>query len=77
MPPSFESGGPANVLRGGAVARKGTGFAIDPTITKRIDLPYCCDDEAAKVCASRMAEWLAVELWDGDRMVATFEPSYQ
>jgi hypothetical protein len=43
-------------------------------ITKRIDLPYCYDDETAKVCASRMVEWLAVELWDGDRIVATFEP---
>jgi hypothetical protein len=41
----------------------------------RVDL-HCEDDEDAKERAKRLVEQHAVELWEGDRKVALFEPPH-
>jgi hypothetical protein len=45
----------------------------DGHISCRLDL-YCLDDEAAKEFAQQLVDDHAVELWDGVRKIATFEP---
>jgi hypothetical protein len=40
----------------------------------RIDLRYCPNDEAAKQWAKRLVDVKAIELWDGSRRIARFEP---
>jgi hypothetical protein len=52
-------------------------FVYDGYITDRIDLPDCFDDETAKLRAGRMVKRFIVELWDGDRMVAAFQPGHR
>jgi hypothetical protein len=46
----------------------------DGHIIDRIDLT-CVDDESAKAPAREFVVGHAVELWDGGRKIATFEPS--
>jgi len=46
----------------------------DRHIIDRIDLT-CGDDESAKARAKEFLDGHVVELWDGGRKVATFEPS--
>ena len=46
----------------------------DGHVIDRIDLS-CRDDESAKARARELVDGRAVELWDGGRKVATFEPS--
>jgi len=45
----------------------------DGHIIDRIDLT-CGDDESAKARVQEFVDGHAVELWDGGRKVATFEP---
>jgi hypothetical protein len=44
----------------------------DGRITARVDL-VCEDDEVAKSAARQMVDGHAIELWQGGRMIATFE----
>ena len=46
----------------------------DGHITNRVEV-ICDDDEEAKRCARQMVDGHAVELWQGARKVATFEPN--
>jgi hypothetical protein len=48
----------------------------DDHIVDRVDLT-CLDDETAKEHAKRLVDHLAIELWDGARMIAKFEPTRQ
>jgi hypothetical protein len=52
-------------------------FVYQGYITDRIDLADCYDDETAKLHARRMAKRFIVELWDGNRMVAAFQPGHR
>jgi len=45
----------------------------DGHIQQRIDL-VCVDDDAAKERAETLVDDLAIELWELDRKIATFEP---
>ncbi|CAN7300949.1 hypothetical protein LJR220_001547 [Bradyrhizobium sp. LjRoot220] len=45
----------------------------DGQIERRIDLA-CADDDAAKERAEALVDGHAIELWQGDRKIATFEP---
>ncbi|MGF6426915.1 MULTISPECIES: hypothetical protein [Bradyrhizobium] len=47
----------------------------DGHVIARVDLPDCDDDEAAKHKARKVAIGQAVELWDGPRKIATFQPT--
>jgi len=46
----------------------------DHHIIERVDLVACKDDEAATRCAKLLVVGQIVELWDGHRLIATFEP---
>ena len=46
----------------------------DDHIIDRVDL-FCDDDEAARHQARKLAIGQAVELWDGVRRIATFQPT--
>ena len=46
----------------------------DDHVIDRVDL-RCNDDETAKNEARKLAIGQAVELWDGARKIATFQPS--
>ncbi len=46
----------------------------DGHITNRV-IVICDDDEEAKRCARQIADGHAIELWQGARMIATFEPN--
>jgi hypothetical protein len=46
----------------------------DGHIIDRVDL-HCGNDKAAKDMARKLAIGQAVELWDGARKIATFQPS--
>ena len=50
-------------------------YVLDPNghIIDRIDLT-CGDDESAKARARKFVDRHVMELWDGGRKVATFEP---
>ena len=52
-------------------------FVYNGYITNRIDLPNCFDDETAKLRARRMVKRFIVELRDGNRMVAAFQPGHR
>ena len=45
----------------------------DGHIKQRIDL-VCADDDAAREQAASLADGHAMELWQSDRRIATFEP---
>jgi hypothetical protein len=45
----------------------------DGHISMRIDL-HCTDEAAAKESAQQLVDGQAVELWQGDRRLATFIP---
>jgi hypothetical protein len=45
----------------------------DGHITNRVEV-ICDDDEEAKRCARQMVDGHAIELWQGARMIASFEP---
>jgi hypothetical protein len=46
----------------------------DGHIVHRVDLLGCENDELATHRASLLVDGHTVELWDGDRKIATFEP---
>jgi hypothetical protein len=43
-------------------------------VTDSIELPDCFYDKTAKARARQLAKEHAVELWHGNRQIATFEP---
>jgi len=43
-------------------------------ITNRVEV-ICDDDEEAKRCARQMVDGHAIELWQGPRKTAIFEPN--
>jgi hypothetical protein len=45
----------------------------DGHIEQRIDL-VCADDDAAREQAASLVDGHAIELWQSDRRIATFEP---
>lgn len=45
----------------------------DGHIVQRIDLT-CADDDAARERAKALVDGRAIELWQSDRKIATFEP---
>jgi hypothetical protein len=47
----------------------------DGHIQQRIDL-VCADDDAAKKRAEALVDGHAIELWQSDRKIATFEPKH-
>jgi hypothetical protein len=46
----------------------------DGHVAGRIDLRYCPNDEAAKRWAKRLVDGKTIEVWDGFRRIARFEP---
>ena len=46
----------------------------DGGILSRVDMVLCENDEVAKHQAKLLVDGHAVELWDGGRKIATFEP---
>jgi len=48
----------------------------DGHIIERVDLAACENDEAATHHAKLLLFDQTVELWDGDRLIATFEPGH-
>jgi hypothetical protein len=47
----------------------------DGRITQRIDL-YCEDEDDARQRAQQLVDGHAVELWEGKRRIAVFEPKH-
>lgn len=47
----------------------------DGRIVSRIDL-LCSDEDTAKERAEQLAQDCAVELWQGDRKIATYPPRH-
>jgi len=52
-------------------------YAIGPDghIVGRMDL-FCSNDDDAKERAKKLVDGHAVELWDGARKIASFEPDH-
>jgi hypothetical protein len=48
----------------------------DDHIIERVDLVACEDDAAPTLHAKLLVIGHTVELWDGDRLIASFEPRH-
>jgi hypothetical protein len=46
----------------------------DGHVIGRADLRFCRNDTAAKVFAKRLVDDRPIEVWDGARLLARFEP---
>ena len=46
----------------------------DGHVAGRIDLCYCPNDEVAKQWAKRLVNGKTIEVWDGSRRIARYEP---
>jgi hypothetical protein len=44
-------------------------------VAGRIDFRNCPNDEAAKQWAKRLVDGKTIEVWDGSRRIARFEPN--
>jgi len=49
-------------------------ISSEGVIVRRVDLVLCENDDVAKHQAESLVQDHAVELWDGERKIATFEP---